>query len=63
MVGVAVMLTVGGLTMTVTVAWSVVLPPGPVAVMVYVVVVVGETVVELLQSTEPTPLSIEQVSA
>ena len=49
--------------MTVTVAWSVTVPPGPVAVMVYVVVVAGATVVELLQSTVPMPLSIEQETA
>ena len=49
--------------MTVTVAWSVTVPPGPVAVMVYVVVVEGVTEVVSLQFTVPMPLSIEQVFA
>ena len=47
----------------VTVALAVVVPPKPVAVMVYVVVSVGETIVDPLRATLPIPGSITQVSA
>ena len=49
--------------LTSTVALAVVIPPGPVAVIVYVVVSDGVTVVEPLKATEPIPWSMEQVSA
>jgi hypothetical protein len=48
---------------TVTVTESVVVPPGPVAVTVYVVVSIGETVVVRLSATLPIPGSISQESA
>jgi len=44
-------------TLTVTCANEV--PPGPTAVIVYVVDVAGDTEVEPLAATAPTPLSIE----
>ena len=48
---------VGGTAVTVTVAEHVTEPPAPVAVPVYVVVLVGETLLEPLATdvTEPTP--------
>lgn len=54
-VGFAVSLAVGTDACTVTVAEAVVLPPGPVAVRVYCVVVVGLTVVEPEAATAPIP--------
>jgi hypothetical protein len=56
--GVAVNVIVGRATI-VTVACAVEVPPGPVAVSVYVVVCAGETDVEPLAGWEPTPLSID----
>ena len=61
--GAAEILTVGVVEVTVTVTLSVAVPPGPVAVIVYVVVSVGETAMDPLTSTLPTPGSITQVSA
>ena len=49
--------------MTVTVTADEVLPPGPVAVRVYVVVASGETVTDPFGATEPMFGSIWQVSA
>ncbi len=43
---------------TLTVAWAVVVPPGPVAVSVYVVVAEGETVTVPEVGCDPMPLSI-----
>ena len=57
------MATAGGGMMTVTVTLSVVLPPGPVAVRVYVVVSSGETVREPFGSTSPIPGSMLTLSA
>jgi hypothetical protein len=56
--GVAVNVIVGGATM-VTVADANEVPPGPVAVRVYVVVCDGETLEEPLAACAPMPLSIE----
>jgi len=47
----------------VTVAWLVIVPPGPFAVNVYVVVVVGWTIVEPDSACDPMPLSIVTVVA
>jgi hypothetical protein len=61
-VGDAVKLMLGPL-LTVTVAWLVNVPPGPVAVSVYVVVCSGWTMVDPESGCEPTPLSIVTVVA
>jgi hypothetical protein len=53
--GSAAMATVGAGAETVTVTLLVAVPPGPVAVMVYLVVAVGDTIVEPLGLTAPTP--------
>lgn len=50
-------------TTTVTTAWAVAVPLKPVAVMVYVVVTIGDTEIEPLDATSPMPLSILMVSA
>jgi hypothetical protein len=55
--GVAVNVMLGRL-LTVTVAWLVSVPPGPFAVSVYVVVVIGLTVTEPATGLLPTLLSI-----
>ncbi|BBO73024.1 hypothetical protein DSCW_04410 [Desulfosarcina widdelii] len=55
--------TVGTGRLTVTAAVADVLPPGPVAVRVYVVVVSGEIVNDPFVATEPMFGSIWQVSA
>ena len=55
--GDAEMLTDTGST-TVTLALSVAVPDGPVAVMVYVVVTIGETLMEPVADTVPIPWSI-----
>jgi hypothetical protein len=52
-----------GTAMTLTVACANEVPPGPTAVKLYVVVVVGETDMEPLAATDPMPLSIETVVA
>src|SRR3954468_5800209 len=52
-----------GPALTVTVAWLVSVPPGPIAVSVYVVVTVGCTEVEPESGCEPTPLSMVTVVA
>ena len=61
--GSAFMPTVGGGWMIVTVTLSVAVPPGPVAVIEYVVVSAGDTWVDPLTSTMPISGSIMQVSA
>src|SRR5689334_25054801 len=48
---------------TVTIVVAVTLPVGPVAVRVYVVVVVGETCVEPVAATAPIPGAIETLVA
>src|ERR1019366_4141844 len=60
--GVAMKVMPGPLV-TVTVAVPVIVPPGPFAVSVYVVVSVGCTVVDPDTGCDPTPLSIEIVVA
>ena len=63
-VGLAVNDPIVGTAVTLTVVVTVALPPAPVAVIVYVVVDAGLTVVlALLHPTLPTPLLIEQVDA
>ena len=57
--GLAVKLTLG---ITVTVTSSVNVPSGPVAVIIYVVVSAGDTVIDPLTSTLPIPGAISQVS-
>src|SRR5712664_3578270 len=52
-----------GPALTVTVAWLVSVPPGPIAVSVYVVVTVGCTEVEPESGCDPTPLSMVTVVA
>jgi hypothetical protein len=62
--GVAVMLTVGGgglLTSTLKVELTV--PPGPVAVAMYAVVLLGETMVDPFADCTPILLSMLTVSA
>ena len=51
-------LTTAGAALTVTPALAVAVPPRPVAVMVYVVVLLGVTTVEPWVVTEPTPGAI-----
>ena len=51
-----------GAVPTVAVVMTVTLPDGPTAVKVSVVVVVGETMVEPVAATLPTPLSMERCS-
>ena len=63
MVGDAENVAVGAGCVTVTVAVFVVVPPGPFAVSVYVVVDVGLTPTDPLSAWLPTPLSIETVVA
>jgi hypothetical protein len=60
--GEAAMVTVG-LWITVTVALAVAVPPGPWAVIAYVVVLAGETVIEPFIGIVPMPLSREAESA
>jgi hypothetical protein len=60
--GFAEIVTVGG-GIKVTVAAAVVVPEGPVAVMVYVAVFVGETVCVPLVATVPMPWSMEHAVA
>jgi hypothetical protein len=62
-VGVAEKEIVGGGWTTVTLAVFVIVPPGPLAVSVYVVVVVGLTLAVPDTGLLPTPLSIEIVVA
>jgi hypothetical protein len=64
LVGVVGLAGGAGVPLTVTVAVRVVLPPAPLAVSVYVVLVVGLTVaLALLHETAPTPLLMEQLAA
>jgi hypothetical protein len=61
--GVALNVMVGKAASTVTFTGTEADPPAPVAVIVYVVVVIGETLTEPFTGTAPTPLSIEAVIA
>jgi hypothetical protein len=65
LIGLAEMVTVGGgwIAVTVTVALAVTVPPIPMAVKVYVVVPVGDTLMEPVGGTLPIPWSIAQLSA